>query len=145
MRFNFLIAASFLVTLATGLVIPANTFSARDLEAREDLVDSDADIFVRANIFKTVANALKPTYHVPAGPGKPARESERSCYLNAANSRLLLETYSRAEVKQAVRDAKTEAVRIAAPGVSNRSKKNSPLKVSRTNRRKVSFRDLIEI
>jgi len=136
MRFNFLIAASFLVTLATGLVIPANTFSAR-LKAREDLVGSDADIFVRANIFKTVANALKPTYHVPAGPGKPARESERSCYLNAANSRLLLETYSRAEVKQAVRDAKTEAARIAAPGVSNRSKKNSPLKVSRTNRRKV--------
>ena len=73
MRFNSLVTASFyFVTLAMGLVIPAN--SAHDIEVREGLVGSDtADIFVRANILKSVVNALKPTYHVPAGPGKPAR------------------------------------------------------------------------
>ena len=79
MRLNFLVVASFLVILATGLAIPTNTFS-RDLEVRERLVGSDAvDIFVRANVLKKFADTLKPTYHVPAGPGKPAREftSER--------------------------------------------------------------------
>ncbi len=75
MRFNFLVAASsVLLTLTIGLVIPANTFSSRDLEAREGLVGSDtADIFVQANLLKKVANAFTPKYHVPGGPGKPTR------------------------------------------------------------------------
>ncbi len=76
MRFNVLVAASFLITLAAGLVIPANTLASRDLEVREGLIGSDtADIFVRANILKSTINALKPKYHVPAGGGRPARAS----------------------------------------------------------------------
>ncbi len=79
MRFNILVAAAFLITLAAGLVIPANDLASRDLEVREGIIGADiTDIFVRANILKAVKsaiNALKPTYHVPAGGGKPARAS----------------------------------------------------------------------
>ncbi|KAF9531788.1 hypothetical protein CPB83DRAFT_881378 [Crepidotus variabilis] len=36
MRFNILVAASFLVTLAVGLVIPVDSVHSRDIGARED-------------------------------------------------------------------------------------------------------------
>jgi len=119
MRFNILVATSFFVTLAAGLVVPANTLSSRDLEVRD--VEDTADILVREPIFglKQVVGALEklePKYHVPAGgPGKPAQ------------------SYTRKEVKKAVNDARTEATRLAGPGVSNRSKKNSPLKTFNNN------------
>ena len=67
MCLNFL-AAAFI--LATGLVILTNTFSC---VWSGGLVGMDtADIFAWANLLKKVANTLKPTYHVPAGPRKPA-------------------------------------------------------------------------
>jgi len=71
MRFSILVAASFFVTLAAGLAIPAG----RDLEVRDGLVEDTAEILVRepAGFLKKVVNALKPKYHVPAGGGKPAR------------------------------------------------------------------------
>jgi hypothetical protein len=40
----------------------------------------------------------------------------------------LLETYSKADVKKSVKDANAENKALKAPGVSNRKKKNSPLK-----------------
>jgi len=64
MRFNILVASSFLVTLAAGLVIPANTLSSRDLEIREGLVEDNVNILLREPIYKE--------YKVPAGNGEPA-------------------------------------------------------------------------
>ena len=74
MRFNILVAASFLVTLAAGLAIPAD-LSSRDLEVRDGLVEDTAEVLARepAGFLKKAANAFKPKYNVPAGGGKPAR------------------------------------------------------------------------
>jgi hypothetical protein len=47
------------------------------------------------------------------------------------------ETYSRKDVKTAVKDANAEKKRLAAPGVSNRQKKNSMLKPFGNNNHEV--------
>jgi hypothetical protein len=47
MRLNILVAASSLVTIAAGLVIPANTLFSRDLEIRDGLVEDNVNIAVR--------------------------------------------------------------------------------------------------
>lgn len=59
MRLNILVAASSLVTIAAGLVIPANTLFSRDLEIRDGLVEDNVNIAVRQ-----VADQV---YKVPTG------------------------------------------------------------------------------
>ncbi|KAF9528128.1 hypothetical protein CPB83DRAFT_854943 [Crepidotus variabilis] len=105
MRFILFIAASLLATLTAGLVIPVDSINEREID--------DFEIIARAPIFG-IKNPLK--YHVKAGGGKPAQ------------------TYSRKEVKHAVKAARTEHARISAPGISNRQKKNSPLKAFSNNK-----------
>jgi hypothetical protein len=73
MRFNILVAASFLVTFAAGLAIPAD-LSSRDLEIRDGPVEDTTEVLAREPGFlKKAASAFKPKYNVPAGGGKPAR------------------------------------------------------------------------
>jgi len=74
MRFNILVATTFLFTLTAGLVIPADLPS-HDLDVRDGHVEDIAEILVRepAGFLKKVVDAFKPKYHVPAGGGKPAR------------------------------------------------------------------------
>ena len=74
MRFNILVTASFLVTLAAGLVIPVD-LSSRDLEVRDDLVEDTVEVLARepAGFLKKAADAFAPKYHVPAGGVRPAR------------------------------------------------------------------------
>jgi len=67
MRFNIFVAVSLLVTLAVGLVIPANTLASRDLEIRDGLADDDVDILAREPW------NLKKAFHVGGGNGKPSR------------------------------------------------------------------------
>jgi hypothetical protein len=75
MRFNILVAASFLVTFAAGLAIPAD-LSSRDLEVRDGPVEDAAEVLAREPagfLKKKKVNTFKPKYTVPAGGGKPAR------------------------------------------------------------------------
>jgi len=73
MRFNILVAASFLFTLAAGLAIPVNTLSSRDHE------EDTADLFAREPVRlggvlgkPAIALKKKSIHHVLPAHGKPA-------------------------------------------------------------------------
>ncbi|TFK25642.1 hypothetical protein FA15DRAFT_693703 [Coprinopsis marcescibilis] len=116
MRFNALVAASFLFTLVSGLVIPSNTLSGRDtdLEVRQDLLEDSVEIFRREPRRKQ-----NTQWKVPGGGGKPA-------------PRRLSETYTRKDVNKAVKAANTEHKRLQ--GASKTQIKKSPLKVFNNNK-----------
>ncbi|KAF9524582.1 hypothetical protein CPB83DRAFT_860929 [Crepidotus variabilis] len=107
MRFNILVTVSILFTCALGAVIPANTLSSRDLEARDGFENDAADILIREPKNKPVK------YHVKAGGGNPSQ------------------TYSRKEVRTAVSAARKEHSRqqsMKAVGTWSKSQqKKTPL------------------
>ena len=67
MRLNILVAASCLVTIAAGLVIPANTLTSRDLEIRDGLVEDNVNLAVR--------QLPEEVYNVPTGRDKFGRDT----------------------------------------------------------------------
>lgn len=73
MRLNIFVAASLLFTLVSGLTIPSKSLYEREAEliAREAVVDEVLELVAREPIFSRFKK-----YHVPGGPGRPARESD---------------------------------------------------------------------
>ncbi|KAF9479445.1 hypothetical protein BDN70DRAFT_932597 [Pholiota conissans] len=123
MRFNVLLAVTFIATSAAGLVIPSNDFvEARDLDFLDDATvvrrepmpeptrDSRHPEASRQHRQTTGLPPRRSTFHVPAAPstGRPAH------------------TYTGHDVRKAVFDGHMEHERLK--GASNRQKKLSPLK-----------------
>ncbi|KAH6897550.1 hypothetical protein BKA70DRAFT_751424 [Coprinopsis sp. MPI-PUGE-AT-0042] len=107
MRFNIIVAVSLLCTLVSGFSV-----SSRLSERETDLVNARREFLDFAEeLHELAARAkIKGQYNVAAGGGKQAQ------------------TYSRKDVKNAVKAANAEKTRLSAPGTSKTQIKKSPLK-----------------